>query len=301
MSKPGKPPVFDGKAEAWPDWKSSMQAHLNSKDILDPLVEERPGQAVPGREWDRKRSKIHSELTLYTEGAARGIVRQYERRRGAEPALDGKGAWAALVAKYEHQGMAALVSVEQALDRLTLGSGRDPDLFFGKFEELCDRLDGQQPEAPDGVDPAVVAAREAARDKARVAKVLAKLPSEYGQLVTLLEAVDGLTYDVAKQRVRTFYLRGQLQERSAVSLDVSLSAVEQPFRGKCHRCGKRGHRKADCRAKPAAAASGCASGTPCVVCECRGHVIDKCPVVLALRAVRQDVTFFAADDEDVSL
>lgn len=197
MSKPGKPPVFDGKAEAWPDWKSSMQAHLNSKDILDPLVEERPGQAVPGREWDRKRSKIHSELTLYTEGAARGIVRQYERRRGAEPALDGKGAWAALVAKYEHQGMAALVSVEQALDRLTLGSGRDPDLFFGKFEELCDRLDGQQPEAPDGVDPAVVAAREAARDKARVAKVLAKLPSEYGQLVMLLEAVDGLTYDVA--------------------------------------------------------------------------------------------------------
>eukprot|EP00952_Eustigmatos_sp_NYUAD-ZCMA_P009950 40983-Eustigmatos_ZCMA.PRE.1 len=72
MAKPGKPPIFDGDDRLWPDWKSSIWAHLNVQDLLMPLVQAWPEKGGAARSWDRKRSMIHSQFMLCTSGPAKG-------------------------------------------------------------------------------------------------------------------------------------------------------------------------------------------------------------------------------------
>lgn len=266
MSKPGKASVFDGNGQKFSNWKAEIQAHLNREDILYALLEDRPdGQAAAaqaaGRAWDRARTKVHSELMLYTTGAARAVIKQYSRAIGDEPAMDGRAAWAALEAKYEEAGVLALVQADQELGRLRLQPRQDPEPFFERMDTLLERL-GQF----EGEDV----------NNMLTAKLIARLPpDEYDNLIPLARGGQ-LTYEQAKNHVRSIYQHRQGKVRDEVEMQALFSERRQSGggggygdrngdrgdgdRGKgrsgkqkkkpeCWKCGSLEHFKQDCPLK----------------------------------------------------
>ena len=84
-------------------------------------------------------------------------------------------------------------------------------------------------------------------DYEMVAHVVNKLPEEYSELITLVEGTTTtITLVDLKSKVRTFYTR-KLKDSKAGN-NLALAAFKQ-FKGLCRKCGKQGHKAADCRSK----------------------------------------------------
>ena len=84
-------------------------------------------------------------------------------------------------------------------------------------------------------------------DYEMVAHVFTKLPSEYSELLTLVESMTTtLTLLDLKHKVRTFYAR-KLKDNKAGN-EMALFASKQ-LKGICRKCGKQGHKASDCRSK----------------------------------------------------
>jgi len=221
-------PFAGVNAEEWPTWKPECQAYLDTKNLLDTLIDERPdGDGAPAKRWDRNCRLIFAHLVAHIRGAARMFVMQYEPSRGDPPrARDGVRAWRGLVVKYEQQGTLARVMLCKQLIQLDLSPGHDPDIFIGQAEELGRRLGavGQQ-----------------ISELLLMGLLLAKLPAVYDPLLMVLETDDTLTYDVVKTRVRAYHSSPQMQGR-----EVTDKALIAHIDGDCYGCGEYGHPEWDC-------------------------------------------------------
>ena len=95
---------FDGKEEAWPEWRGKFEAVLESASLLDFLESEdnvRPEEAGDDqKKWDENNHKIFAKLMLGTTSIAHDLVRQFkDARDGVHSKRDGIQAWKGLITK----------------------------------------------------------------------------------------------------------------------------------------------------------------------------------------------------------
>ena len=85
------------------------------------------------------------------------------------------------------------------------------------------------------------------KDLKMIAHILDKLPKEYSEVVTMVEAMPSLTLEYLKAKICAFFKRKFKNEKS--DGELALAAFGTKFKELCRSCGKRGHKAADCRVK----------------------------------------------------
>lgn len=265
--------AFNGEQSEWPAWKGKFKAVLNSADLLGGLLsdtERRNLEAASTRrvtrsttatedegevketepvsiDWEAISSKIHSKLVLYTEGTAYDMVMQFEG-----PPMDGRAAWQALEDKFEYKGTARMAALHGEMMQCVMGDHEDPDKFFMRIEHIQRQL---------------ASLGDSVSDSMMMGICMAKLPSRYVPVRTVMDAVEGINYAGFKQRVRAFYQREIIRQPEQENV-----ALIAKFKGNCYGCGKYGHRQAQCRS-----GDNGHKGIICYECGKRGHITRNCP------------------------
>lgn len=228
--------AFTGKSDEWAGWKLKFQAYVDKDNMLDALLANKNKPAVAGPDqdaWIKTSRSIYGVLVLSTDGAANDLVVQFDDDR------DGIAAWRALIKKYELSGDVQKAALQRAMYEAEWGSDDDPDGYFLQLE-----LKQRQLKAL-GVTMT---------DPQMIGLVRWKMPPRYAPLNPVLDGMEGLTYEIIKERVRVSYLRDVPKAQGEESVFMTT------FKGKCYGCGMLGHRKADCPRKSGCGGSGGGGG-----------------------------------------
>lgn len=251
----GKIEKFSGDASKWPMWRMDFRAVLMNEDLLEFLIsdEPRPTRESAAKIWDRYNFKVYAKLALCTSGSAKGLVQAFDET------LDGKGAWAVLVSKYETKNLARRTTLQQELFNSKLEAHVDPDDYFTSIEEKQRQLKTMSLLITDDI---------------MVGIVLGNMPQEYKTLRTICDMVDKMTYEDLKERVRQYYRRDLADQDGAPRMDGAARMALMAMGGKCYACKKPGHRVSECPMVKAAIAGG---NDVCFNCGGRGHRKSECP------------------------
>ena len=87
------------------------------------------------------------------------------------------------------------------------------------------------------------------KDEELIAHVIANLPNEYSEVITVVEGMDKITLTEVKAKIRAFYKQKFKAEKSTIK-EKELALFAGQFKGNCRNCGKQGHKAAECRSKP---------------------------------------------------
>ena len=186
-----------------------------------------------------KLARAYRDLLLcMTEEISFGIVESARSRRCPEsdPAL----AWSKLNKKYCATTPANQVMLKQKFHNSRLGNATvDPDAWINSLEEIKQDL------ANAGVPMT---------EQDLMIHILSFLPTEYSITVELAESrlgdpKDPLTLDQLREMLNNKFQQMNAKEESGQENETALMAQQgpKPFKGICYKCGKYGHKGADCR------------------------------------------------------
>ena len=181
--------AFDGeRPEQWRLVKSKLQAVLDSKNYLRFLLSDGGRPEQPGEEQDKyddTNSKIFSCLLIAMSGTPMDIVNEYEEARvGINSARDGKAAWKALKDKYEASGRVKKQDLLHEMEGTIITAKEDPDKCFRRLVNLKSELKALGVDVPDDVT---------------MSRLQYNMPSNYKQLMVVLDCQKTLTYEEFKQ------------------------------------------------------------------------------------------------------
>lgn len=217
---------FTGKIAEWPDWRARVEGILQRMRLRKLISgeESRPTEGSTERSmWDDKNNDLYAVLLQCTKDSASQLVRQHQR------AMDGVSAWKALVEKYEDHGTLGKVAVMSKLMESSLGEYEDPDLFTGRMEQYRSQLEGMTREVTAEVIDIL--------DTLMLGLILTKLPDKYEPLITTISAQTDMTYEKAKEQLRTFYMRNIAKDNAKTPEDNALVGNTM-FKGYCLKCGE---------------------------------------------------------------
>jgi hypothetical protein len=142
----------------------------------------------------------------------------------------------------------------------TMPESQDPEPYFLRLEELQEQL---------GELKVVVA------DATLKGIVMARLPERYAPIQAVLETMKDLEYGDLKEHLLAFHARSDARYPWK-DPEAAYSAVA--FRGRCHECGKQGHRAAACPKRAGTGGGGQSRRRQIICWECGkpGHVRMDC-------------------------
>lgn len=259
---------FTGVVGKWKDFRLDFRGRL-ARDGLAIFLEgpELPPDASQARQtaWKESNAKVFGIIVGLTSGDVRSVIQPYEEE------LDGRGAWRAMVEKYENKGKANRSAVQRQLFARQLEAAEDPTIYFGEIEDLRRQLRAMDMDVTDSQ---------------MVCLVLGNLPSEYAIIQAHMDAEVDMSYDAMKERIYTFFLRRahdeHLHDKNLVlAARAQGGAADASARGGeadsivCKICGGRGHRQAICPSKGGGAYKR-GKGPQCWRCKQWGHIAEDC-------------------------
>lgn len=228
-------PQFDGVA-GFQHWSFRVKMFLDSVGVLHTLTQDAPEAAAEKKKFEESDRKAKNHIVSFLANECLTTV--CDKKTAKEM-------WKALENSFAKRSISTQNLVRKQLNRLKLRDGDSMRAHLLVFEDLIRQLKtaGAKIEEAD-----------------LVILLFQTLPDTYDPLVTALENIpeEELSLEVVKQRLLAEELKRT--ERHEDSGEVKLAAfsgdkhrkpISKPmkFQGKCHKCGKRGHMKKDCRQK----------------------------------------------------
>lgn len=222
-------PQFKGGPD-FQHWSFRVKMHLDSVGVLKNLTENAPEAAAEKVQFEEADRKAKVLIVSLLANECLEVIREKSTA---------KDMWAALEATFATKSIGSQHLVRKQLNRLKLNEGDPMRPHLLAFDDLV----RQMKTAGAKVDDADL-----------VVLLFQTLPDSYDPLVTALENVpeQDLKLEVVKQRLLSEDLKRQERNGGvgeAKGAAFSGDKTKKPFLGKCHKCGKRGHLKKDCRQK----------------------------------------------------
>jgi len=222
----------------------------------DELVDEQKR----AKKWN---DEAYNVLILCCEGSAFNCVERAVTER--LPHGDAALAWKNLKEQYADAQLVDRIELRRQFNSRILKTGETPDNYIDDLVYLQGRLRE--------------AGTEIGSDE-MITQVLFGLPQSYSEVTTILTIQHGeTTLNEVRKALRAFYRRNLEQKNNnsrEKTQDTALTVPQrnprgnnQPnrFTGKCFKCGKTGHRAADCRS----------TKSKCFKCGKPGHFSRDCP------------------------
>ena len=236
---------FDGEDSNWHEWSVKTTALAKTKGFRNAYFKDTKPCNDEHYESDKAtkaekaiyeaNDKAYQLLIMSCSGIAFGLVNQAktdEHRDG-----DAFMAWTNLTNRYAPNATSDLIQISTDFNRCGMKSNRiDPDEWFIQLDLLRHRM--------TAIDPAF-----AKKDEELIAHIIANLPSEYSEVITVVEGMDKITLSEVKAKIRAFYKR-KFKSEKAPTKEKELALFAGQFKGNCRSCGKQGHKAAECRSKP---------------------------------------------------
>ena len=240
---------FDGDASKFPVWRLKQLAIFRSIKVSRVLDGPRPDALDPQHlEWSELNTQLHDHLILNLDASSLLLVRDCSER------ADGRSAWERLCGHYDGNTGISKQSLLNKLFHLQMTKGEAPHDFALRIKRIADQLAFNH-SAPQS-------------DENLITILLTRLTSEYsiigtvltqqletGHISTLSEVVRALRDDWERKQVSKSFIPRSSDPSSAHNA-YQPNAPNSKFTGKCHNCGKQGHKKADCRSKKGSSSGG---------------------------------------------
>ena len=257
--------LFNGETKDWPIFSEKYLARarkLGFKDILTgkekvPNDTEAQGLSTtrtadkPKLDSRAANEKAYEDLLLSIDGKTTKGKIAFRIVKGAKSTdfKDGNArqAWERLCKKYDSKSVTKRLMLRRKFEEMKLKSAsKDPDLFITELEEIQSQL---------------AETKSFLTDEQLLEHVLNNLPKEYDVVIAKVEDRLGatsnpLTIEELRDELSRRYERMRMKNRSSRNDSDSESEGNDEigmfaggFKGKCHNCGKQGHRSRDCKEK----------------------------------------------------
>ena len=264
-----KLPRFKGRKKDWPFFKAKMESVLSRKGCVDLLGYMSAGKKDILKDKDSPQDITEEQKSLRTQNRlAAGLLMDCidtDDDDGKEvfctidsfkvPGEFSGGhfvnAWNALIDEFEDPDDRPTSDIRKAYYELNMGADEKPTVFLMKLGEIRRRLKARG---------------EVIADDAHAEDILAKLPrstvsgqlgpyqSERLRLEQQKKKGTPYTLEDVKSSIKTVYkrLNPDDDDDGIFSVDKqkgdrALIGFNKQFKGKCHGCGKYGHKKSECR------------------------------------------------------
>ena len=234
---------FSGKGSEFNEWKVKTLALARRKNFAEYLKEDRSKDA----NFEKGNADAWDQLVLSLTGVQFDLIQEADENAHV--------AWKILLNKYEvsDEKSESLTDVTMEWNQCKLENTEDdPDNWFSRLYRINQKFKKIN----------VLYEKD---DECMKAHVLANLPEEYKHVRTNLYMNMDFTYEEYRKHIRHFWyteLGGKDYLRTGKS-NVKISEGETAlnttanngqegtgFPYKCRKCGKKGHKAKDCRAKP---------------------------------------------------
>ena len=312
---------FSGKAVDWPVWSEKFLARARRKGYKKILLgkEKVPDDAtdlnaIIDADEKKKKEKLrelnedaYEDLILSINGETEvgRVVFQLVRGSKTKSLSDGDSneAWTRLTGKFEAQTAPSRLLLKSKINSLRLKYKQDPEIFISVLEDLA--LQYNQ-------------AGGNWTDEDTLEHICGNLPSLYEVVIHPLEkrigaSTNPLTVKELREELKLKYQKlngGRYGGLSDVNED-EIGLFAGGFKGKCHNCGRTGHKSRDCRAQ--GGSDGEANKNPyanieCYYCHEKGHYKSDCPKLqrkadkaqAAIEKSEGEVSLTAVDLKDLS-
>lgn len=217
------------------------------------------------KELYKSNNESYDQVLMGCSGTPLGLV---QRAKG-----DVRDAIKRLASKFANENQSDLTSLINDFTNCKLESTEtDPDVWFLKLDAINDKLRNINEEY-------------AKRDYEVKAHLLGNLPEDYSEVVTKLtgkeqdHSINDIEKEITSKWKRSFK-DGTIEKKNNLAMSVDQGRVgrstvkkrknwhAKPFKGRCRKCGKTGHKKSDCTSDKEGV---------CFNCGEDGHFAKDCP------------------------
>ena len=235
---------FSGKKTDWRQWSRKFLAIAHRRGFKEYLDGTSTITSTATPEEIQKNTQAYNEMLLaMTDDVSFGLVD--ESTSTLCPDGDAAMAWTKLQSKYESQTSASRVKLMNQFTNNKLRKlSQDPDVWISELELIRTRLK----KMGSDIDESYI-----------MIHIMNNLPSAYDNLIDSLEdklgAInDPLTLETLREKLSEKYEKIKMRKRfkesdSDSEEDEKALFAGGKFKGRCHYCGKFGHKASECRKK----------------------------------------------------
>ena len=235
---------FSGKKNDWRQWSRKFLAIAHRRGFKEYLDGTKTITSTSSADEIQKNTQAYNEMLLaMSDDVSFGLVD--ESTTTLCPDGDAKLAWTKLQSKFESQTSASRVKLMNQFTNNKLRKlSQDPDVWISELELLRTRLQ----KMGSNIDESYV-----------MIHIMNNLPSAYDNLIDSLEdklgaSTDALTLESLREKLSEKYEKIKMRKRfkteeSDSDDDEKALFAGGKFKGRCHYCGKFGHKASECRKK----------------------------------------------------
>ena len=290
-----KVPTFSGEQDDWAFFKPKFKAYLAKQKLTKLLTwtgDMPKDDKVWAQDYDKekkKEEKLIQEQNIIASGillqsintatdAGKAAFYQVEKFIDADSGYAGGHfltAWKALCKRFDEEEVIDLVDLQQEYFDMKMEDTERPSIFIVRLERMRKRLrdNGHTISDKDFLKHLLAKLPKGEEDKLgpyqvekRSIEIRMKIDPSY-DLTQVTRDLEKIYKDVFGERETTIDL--------AVD-DKAMVAYKRPFKGLCRKCGKWGHKAADCSNGSANEKQHDQSEIVCSFCDRKGHSAQVC-------------------------